>query len=138
MFNFGYETQAFFIDLTAGTVGFAVNWLLQSTILILTGLAVAKLIKSRGSAAESLVYRTTLVAIFACPLATLVLSATGFTGWSISMRIAWESQAVLTELFEEPKPPVPAAIATNSHEQSEFLNASLQTHHAKGWKPQRN
>ena len=92
MFDFSYETQAFFIDAASGSLGFATNWLLQSTILISIGLFVGWMLKSRGSAVQSVVYRTTLLAIFACPLATLALSASGFTGWSIDMPVAWETR----------------------------------------------
>lgn len=97
MFDFSYETPAFFIDAASSSIGFAANWLLQSTILISIGLLVGWMLRSRGSAVQSLVYRTTLAAVLACPLATIALSVAGFSGWSVSMPVAWESS--------EPNPP---------------------------------
>ena len=35
MFDFSYETPAFFIDAASSSIGFAANWLLQSTICLL-------------------------------------------------------------------------------------------------------
>ena len=71
-------------------VGFGVNWLLQSTLLILAGIVVAQLLKSRGSAVQSVVYRTTLVAVVACPIVTMLLAANGVTGWSVTMPRTWQ------------------------------------------------
>ena len=71
-------------------VGFGFNWLLQSTLLILAGIVVARLLKSRGSAVQSVVYRTTLVAVIACPVVTMLLAANGVTGWSVTMPKTWQ------------------------------------------------
>ena len=38
---------------------------------------------------QSLVYRTTLIAVLVCPLATVTLGAAGFTGWSVTMPETW-------------------------------------------------
>ena len=108
MFDFSYETQAFFIDAASGWVGFAANWFLQSTILISIGLLVGWILKARGSAVQSVVYRTTLLAIFACPLATLALSASGFTGWSIDMPLAWERSEIVETADDLEAPEVAA------------------------------
>lgn len=110
MFDFSYETQAFFIDAASGWVGFAANWFLQSTILISIGLLVGWMLKAQGSAVQSVVYRTTLLAIFACPLATLALSASGFTGWSIDMPLAWERSEIVETADELEAPPAVAAL----------------------------
>ena len=56
---FDSETQMFLLDGVNGAAGFAVNWLLQSTLLISIGLIVGALLRPRGSAVQSLVYRTT-------------------------------------------------------------------------------
>jgi S1-C subfamily serine protease len=66
-------------------VAFAANWLWQSTLLLAAGLFVGRLLRRRGAAQQSLVYRTTLVAALACPLATRVLSVCGVPGWSLEM-----------------------------------------------------
>lgn len=92
MFNslgFDSQLQMFLLDGVNGAAGFAVNWLLQSTLLIAVGLVVGALLRSRGSAVQSLVYRTTLVAVLICPLATVALASAGFSGWSVNMPDAW-------------------------------------------------
>ncbi len=92
MFNslgFDSQEQMFLLDGVNIAAGFAVNWLLQSTLLILVGLVVGALLRSRGSAVQSLVYRTTLVAVLICPLATVALASAGFSGWSVSMPESW-------------------------------------------------
>ena len=86
---FAPETQMFLLDGVNAGAGFAVNWLLQSTLLISIGLIVGALLRSRGSAVQSLVYRTTLIAVLVCPLATVTLGAAGFTGWSVTMPETW-------------------------------------------------
>ena len=72
-----------------GTVGFALNWLLQSTLLISAGLVIARLISRRGSAAQSVVYCTTLAAVLVCPPLTWAISTAGIYGWSIQMPRTW-------------------------------------------------
>ena len=86
---FDLETQMFLLDGVNGAAGFAVNWLLQSTLLISIGLIVGALLRPRGSAVQSLVYRTTLIAILVCPLVTIALGSAGFTGWSVAMPDTW-------------------------------------------------
>lgn len=70
-------------------IGFAANWLVQSTALIAVGLIVGRLIRRRGSAAQSAVYRMTLLAALACPLASCGLALVGVSGWSLEMPAAW-------------------------------------------------
>ena len=64
---------------------FALNWLVQSTLLIAAGLLLARMLQAKGSATQSLIYRTTLVAVLVCPLATWTLSQLGASGWSIRL-----------------------------------------------------
>jgi len=64
---------------------FAANWLLQSTLLLGTGLAIGKLLGKQGSAVQSAIYRTTLVAVLLCPIATWGLSQAGILGWSMKL-----------------------------------------------------
>jgi beta-lactamase regulating signal transducer with metallopeptidase domain len=77
------------LDAASVVVSFAMNWLLQSTLLIAAGLAVAGLLRRRGSALQSAVYRTTLAAVFVCPLASGLLATAGVSGWSLPMPAAW-------------------------------------------------
>lgn len=77
------------LDVSTATAEFAINWLLQSTLLISIGLLAGVLIRKRGSAAQSVVYRTTLVAALLCPLATWILAQSGLSGWSLEFPPAW-------------------------------------------------
>ncbi len=109
MFNsLDSQIQIFLLDGVNGTASFAVNWLLQSTLLISIGLIVGALLRSRGSAVQSLVYRTTLVAVLVCPLATVALSSAGFSGWSVTMPETWAMDEIETaiepDLVSEPSP----------------------------------
>ena len=64
---------------------FALNWLVQSTLLIAAGLVLARVFRAKGSATQSLIYRTTLAAVLVCPLATWTLNQFGVSGWSIQL-----------------------------------------------------
>ena len=72
MFNsLDSQMQMFLLDAVNGAAGFAVNWLLQSTLLISIGLIVGALLRPRGSAVKALVYRTTGMAGLVRDLATI-------------------------------------------------------------------
>ncbi|MEN1678504.1 MAG: M56 family metallopeptidase [Planctomycetota bacterium] len=88
-----FSTQTAWIDALASVIGFAANWMLQSTLLASIGLLVGVLLRNRGSAVQSVVYRTALTAALVCPVATFALSQVGFSGWSIEMPQAWVAQA---------------------------------------------
>src|SRR6185295_5867362 len=79
------------LDVGRTAMGLAVNWLIQSTLLIAGGLAVGYLLRHRGSAVQSAVYRTTLVAALVCPLATWGLALLGVSGWSLQMPTAYSA-----------------------------------------------
>ena len=79
------ETQMATMIAAAGAAGFALNWLIQSTLLIAAGLVLAACLRGKGSAVQSLVYRTTLAAVLICPLATWGLGQIGVSGWSIAI-----------------------------------------------------
>lgn len=91
------------LDVAATIAGFAANWLLQSTLLIASGLAIAWLLRHRGSAVQSLVYRTTLAAVLLCPLATGLLSLGGVSGWSLEMPVAWTYDQQRAAASDSPK-----------------------------------
>ena len=57
------ELETIFFDAARAATGLAANWLIQSTLLIAGGLAVGCILRKRGSAVQSAVYRTTLVAV---------------------------------------------------------------------------
>ena len=59
---------------------FGLSWLLQSTLLILAGLATARILYPRGSAMQSVLYRTTLAAVLLCPVVGWVVSMVGAEG----------------------------------------------------------
>lgn len=71
-------TQTMLLDSASAAAGFACNWLLQSTLLIAAGLLLGRIARRRGAAVQSVVYRTTLVAVLVCPLATSLLARANF------------------------------------------------------------
>jgi beta-lactamase regulating signal transducer with metallopeptidase domain len=77
------------LDLSRTIASAAANWWIQSTLLIAVGLVVGTMCRKRGSAVQSVVYRTTLAAVLAAPLVTWGLHGAGFSGWSIAMPAAW-------------------------------------------------
>ena len=85
------ETTA--LDVARSVTGLAVNSLCQSTLLIVAGFIFAWLLRRRGSAVQSAIYRTTLIAVLMCPFATWILSRVGMSGWSIEMPVAWQLAA---------------------------------------------
>lgn len=82
---FGLDVQLILVDAAMAVVEFAVNWLLQSSLLLAAGLALGIVARQHGSAVQSAVYRTTLVAVLICPLATWSLSQVGVSGWSVKL-----------------------------------------------------
>ena len=70
-----------------GGAALAMWWLLQSTLLIGAGLCIAALLARRGSALQSTIYRTVLVAVLICPPLTMVLTRLGFSGLSPSLSL---------------------------------------------------
>ncbi len=82
--------QMAIMSAAAGAVEFAVNWLVQSTLLIVGGLLLARSLQRQGSAAQSLIYRTTLAAVLLCPIVTWGLGHMGVSGWSIALEPAYQ------------------------------------------------
>ena len=56
------------------------TWLIQSTVLLTIGLLAGRFLKGRGPAVQSALYRTILVAVLACPIASMTIAAMGFPG----------------------------------------------------------
>ncbi len=63
----------------------ALNLLIQSSALILIGLLIAQLLRRRGSAIQSAVYRATLVAVLLCPITAVLLDRLGYDGWTLKL-----------------------------------------------------
>ncbi len=97
------ELTTTLLDGARFATGTAANWLIQSTLLIACGLAVGNLFRQRGSAVQSAIYRTTLLATLLCPLATTALSLLGVTGWSLTMPAAYSVAVLPTEVKYSPQ-----------------------------------
>ncbi len=69
-------------------LNFLLHWVLPSSLLILIGLCAARLLRKRGAAFQSVIYRTTLVTALVCPLATWCLSQTELSGWAFRLAAA--------------------------------------------------
>jgi beta-lactamase regulating signal transducer with metallopeptidase domain/protocatechuate 3,4-dioxygenase beta subunit len=65
------------LELAAGLTDVAAHWFLQSTLVIAAGLVAGRLLRRRGAAVQSVVYRTTLAVALVCPLVTGLLSRAG-------------------------------------------------------------
>src|SRR5690349_20350856 len=59
---------------------FALNWLIQSTVLLAVGLVAGRLLRPAGAAVQSAAYRATLAAVLACPVASAALLGAGVDG----------------------------------------------------------
>ena len=66
---------------------FAVNLLVQTTLVLAIGLCAAWAFRQRGVALQSCVLRMTLVAALFCPLASWLLYAAGFSGLRIELTL---------------------------------------------------
>lgn len=106
MWTTGIESVLYFSNLF---VTQAANILAQSTLLIAAGLIIARLLRSKGAAAQSAILRATLAAVVLCPLASLCLSEIGVSGLSLDLPRATTHEAeVATPLVAgELKPPEP-------------------------------
>ena len=93
----------FINDWSLTVLSVLLHWVLQSSLLILIGLLAARLLRKRGAAIQSAIYRTTLIAALICPLATWGLSQTEFSGWAFRFPDA-EINELVTQL--QPKPVV--------------------------------
>lgn len=107
-----YDLEIRLLDGAARVAGLGLNWLVQSSLLLSVGLSVGWLLRRRGPAAQSVVYRTTLVAVLVCPLATWALARTGVSRWSVALPPAWTLVGVpgaSVGAGEKPAGGVPAA-----------------------------
>ncbi len=130
-------------NLSAATTAseFALNWLVQSTLLIATGLLLAHWLRPKGSATQSLIYRTTLAAVLICPLATFTLDQLGVTGWSIRLPevVLLPTVDVIPEPDARPSSP-PASLLENrlpsaGESPGEFSNHPIVEHSDSAYAP---
>ncbi|HVA47446.1 MAG TPA: M56 family metallopeptidase, partial [Pirellulales bacterium] len=124
------HAQMALLDAARAVVSFAANWLLQSTLLIAAGLAVAWFLGRRGSALQSAMYRTTLAAVIVCPLVTSLLARGGVSGWSVELSVAWgyeELKSFPPESAEE------ATVVANSAAQGGPLPGDFGIVTGVGW-----
>jgi beta-lactamase regulating signal transducer with metallopeptidase domain len=63
----------------------ALTFVIQSTMLLGLGLLAGRVLKRSGPAVQSVVYRTTLLAVLLCPCASMLLAATGSDGLILRM-----------------------------------------------------
>src|SRR4051794_17381198 len=110
------------LDAARTIMGLAVNCLIQSTLLIAGGLAVGYLLRRRGSAVQSAVYRTTLVAVLICPLVTSSLSLLGVSGWSFQMPPAYSAASAAPPIESATKATV-AALTKNEFDSASKVDA---------------
>lgn len=84
-------------------LGFAVAWLVQSTVLLTLGLVAGGLLRRSGPAVQSCVYRTTLTAVLVCPLASAALGIAGLDGFSLRLPATTSQALVLPVLPAAPE-----------------------------------
>ena len=82
-----------FSEFGISAVEFGLTWWLQSAILLLIGLLAAGWLRRRGPAAESMIYRVTLVAVLVSPLATPLLLLSGISLLNIDVQSRLASPA---------------------------------------------
>ncbi len=134
-----FDPQTTLLGAVTGAIEFAVNWLLQSTLLIAAGLTTGRLLRRRGAALESAVCRTTLVAVLICPIATWGLSTAGMSGWSVELPDHWTHQPVEPMLIESQAPVALSGYAQPANAPMEFAEpfpldrrAATMLHEAPG------
>ncbi|QDT73300.1 M56 family metallopeptidase [Lacipirellula limnantheis] len=120
------------LDLLRTIASAAANWWIQSTLLIAAGLVVGTMCRKRGSAVQSVVYRTALAAVLAAPLVTWGLHGVGFSGWSIEMPAAWSlaetstiAQVVAIDSTRPVDPPANGADVPGSIESFELTSRNV-------------
>jgi len=89
--------------LAAGSLipaGLVLTWLSQSTVLLAVGLLAGHLLRKRGPAVQSALYRTTLAAVILCPVASVSMAAMGFSG--LLIRLPAPSENDRNSLANEP------------------------------------
>lgn len=73
------------IEIAHDAATLAVNILVQSSLIVATGLLAARLLRGHGAAVQSTVLRVTLVAVLACPFASWMLAEVGVSGFGVEL-----------------------------------------------------
>ncbi len=87
------DTQAWLAAIANSVFELGANWFIQSTLLLALGLTIGWTLRSFGAAIQSLVYRTTLLAVLASPLVTLGLAKSSLSSWGIKIT-SWQSDNI--------------------------------------------
>lgn len=74
-----------YVELSHMAAALAANLLVQSTLVVGTGLVVAWVLRGRGAAVRSSLLRVTLLAVLLCPLASWLLGVAGISGLRIGL-----------------------------------------------------
>jgi len=75
-------SRIFLAGLPTAVAEFGLTWLAQSSALLALGLLAGRVLRGRGPAVQSAVYRTTLAAVLVCPVASALLASAGVDGVS--------------------------------------------------------
>jgi|GEM_PF-2271522 len=118
------------LDLARMLVEFALTWLVQSTLLIGSGLFLAWVLCRFGAAAQSIVYRGTLAAVVLCPIFSWFLSTAGINGYAFTTPAAWSPPS--REAKAEPTPRADAATTEASAPSAPFPVSPLGSRNAAG------
>ncbi len=96
------------LEMASGMAELGVQWLVQSTLVLAAGLGAAWILRGRGAAIQSAVYRTTLLATLACPFVAYLLSFGGLTFLTLQLpNVRVETQElVLVPAISQPAPEV--------------------------------
>ena len=96
------------VEFSGVMVRFGTDAFLQSTLLIALGLLAGWVLRTRGAAVQSAVYRITLAAALACPLVAPLLSAAGIPGLHVNLPMP----VTMPRLSPTPIDPAPSARTT--------------------------
>jgi beta-lactamase regulating signal transducer with metallopeptidase domain len=84
---------------------FGLTWLCQSSALLALGLVAGRLLRRQGPAVQSAAYRTTLLAVLVCPIASTLLARAGFDGITLRLPVATPEAADATRAtIDDPAP----------------------------------
>ena len=98
-------TWQFLATSSWNAAGLILTWLIQSTVLLAVGLLAGRLLRKRGPAVQSALYRTTLAAVLLCPVASMSTAAMGFHGLLIQLPAPVVGDVVA--IATEPSNPAP-------------------------------
>jgi hypothetical protein len=94
-------------------VSLGANWLLQSTALIAVGLLAAQVLRVQGAAVQSAICRTTLAAVLACPIVSLLFGAVGMPELPLASAFSLLSQQGVRQTAREATGILPAVNQTD-------------------------